>query len=96
MYAIVKSTRFERSLRKIKKSGMYSEGVRSRLAGALDALVRDVPLPPIHMDHQLHGDMQECRECHIKGDLVLVYQKYHEVQKIVLHDIGTHSQIFGH
>lgn len=48
-------------------------------------------------DHKLNGKFNGFRECHIKGDLLLVYQirqKAH-CELAVFHRIGTHSEIFS-
>ena len=52
-------------------------------------------LPATYRDHALAGEFLGHRECHIKGDLLLVYQK-DDIELIIdLIDIGSHSQIFG-
>ena len=32
------------------------------------------PLPPEARDHALHGNWTDFRECHISGDLLLIYR----------------------
>jgi mRNA interferase YafQ len=51
------------------------------------------PLPPEAKDHALIGDWENFRECHISGDLLLIYQIEAEVIKLVR--IGSHSQLFN-
>jgi len=46
-------------------------------------------------DHALSGEWHGYRECHIKGDLLLVYQIHDDVLVLVLVDIGSHPQLFG-
>ena len=64
---------------------------------AIALLVKNVPLPAEWRDHQLKGEWKNFRECHVKGDLLLVYQirrkSYCEV--LIFSYIGTHSEIFG-
>lgn len=76
-----------------------SKGVlRSRLDGllrpVLTALALDEPLPPAHRDHPLSGEWSDCRECHVRGDLLLVYRKPDEV-RLQLVRLGSHSELFG-
>ena len=51
-------------------------------------------LPPKYRDHQLHGDHEGSKECHIRPDLILVY-KYEGDYLLILDMLGTHSEIFG-
>ena len=43
-------------------------------------------------DHQLTGSLKEFRECHVFGDLVIIYQRDDEILK--LFKIGRHQEIF--
>lgn len=43
-------------------------------------------------DHMLRGERVSCRECHIKGDWVLVYQ--FEGKYLILRKTGSHSDVF--
>lgn len=52
-------------------------------------------LPSVYKDHRLTGSLRQYRECHIKNDLLLVYQKQDEVLILYLIDIGTHASLFG-
>lgn len=51
------------------------------------------PLPPEYLDHELKGDWDGSRECHIGGDFLLVYQDNGDLVTFV--DLGTHSELFG-
>ncbi len=51
-------------------------------------------LPPKYCDHQLKGDLKEFRECHIRGDLLLLYRKKQEILTITAINVGSHNQIF--
>ncbi len=59
-------------------------------------IANDAPLSPEWKDHQLNGEYEELRECHIKGDLLLVYhiEKASVGELVIFVDIGTHSEIF--
>ena len=43
-------------------------------------------------DHALKGDFNGFRECHIYGDLVIVYQRDDTILK--LYKIGRHQDLF--
>ena len=74
---------------------MLSAFVSRDFKDIVRALQEGRPLPTIYKDHSLIGDFLGYRECHIKGDLLLVYKKDEVARFADLADIGTHSQIFG-
>lgn len=95
MFGVVRTQQFERSFRKLKKSGSLKSATEKRLKEAILTLAARKPLPASYRDHQLTGDLKRYRECHLKGDLLLVYQVQVDVLVLVLIDIGSHSEIFG-
>jgi mRNA interferase YafQ len=54
------------------------------------------PLPPELKDHPLTGNMTGLRECHIGGDLLLVYRlAEHKAGKMVVFiRVGIHAELF--
>jgi len=58
-------------------------------------LVEGKSLPMSYADHQLSGELQQYRECHIKGNLLLEYEYRDDMLVLILVDIGSHSQLFG-
>ena len=95
MYTIVFSRRFKRSLEKLKRSGKFSAAATDDYKCVTELLKSGERLPPIYRDHALVGDYAGYRECHIKGDLLLVYKQRDDVLVLLLIDIGGHSQLFG-
>ena len=93
MYNVVRTKDFEKSYGKIKHSGKLKPQVQESLREVIKLLGNQDKLPSIFKDHQLHGEMQEYRECHIKGNLLLVYQIKKEELVLVLIEIGTHSYL---
>ena len=59
-------------------------------------MMNDGPLPAEWRDHKLTGEWQGFRECHVKGDLLLVYQirQKPDYEVIVCSRAGTHSELF--
>lgn len=51
------------------------------------------PLPAEYLDHELRGNWEGSRECHIGGDFLLVYQDDGHLLTFV--DLGSHSELFG-
>ena len=57
-------------------------------------LANDIPLEPKYRDHQLNGEWEGSRECHIRPDLLLVY-RYEGNYLILLEMLGSHAELFG-
>jgi mRNA interferase YafQ len=55
-------------------------------------LVADEALPERNRDHALGGDWKGFRDCHIKPDLVLIYEK--SPNTLSLARLGSHSELF--
>ena len=91
-------------MRKIERTGQFRRDYKREARGqhrtSLDAdLVRipvaltdDQPLEPRHHDHALSGDWKDHRDCHVKPDLVLIYQKL-DAATLRLVRLGSHSEL---
>lgn len=53
------------------------------------------PLPAQYRDHQLTGSLKDYRECHVRSDILLVYQIHQNELVLLLVDIDSHSDLFG-
>ena len=51
-------------------------------------------IPKKMKPHMLIGQYQGCLECHIEGDLLLIWQQDDEEMVIVLERLGSHSELF--
>lgn len=56
------------------------------------ALANDRALEPRHRDHALSGDWKDCRDCHVKPDLVLIYCKP-DAGTLRLVRLGSHAEL---
>lgn len=64
-----------------------------RLKGVMLLLIENNgPLPAEWLDHELEGDWADHRECHAKGDLLLIYKI--EKDLVIFVRAGTHSELF--
>ncbi|WP_084215326.1 type II toxin-antitoxin system YafQ family toxin [Sphingomonas sp. Ant20] len=63
------------------------------LQPVLELLAADATLPERLADHGLSGAWKGFRDCHIKPDLVLVYEKPEGI--LSLARLGSHSEVFG-
>jgi mRNA interferase YafQ len=87
------TTAFRRDFKRESK-GIHRRRLDALLRPVLTALASDDPLPPANRDHLLSGDWSDCRECHVRGDLLLVYRKPDDT-KLQLVRLGSHSELFG-
>ncbi len=62
-------------------------------AEVLNCLCNDVVLLAKYRDHYLTGNWVGCRDCHVKSDLILIYEC--KSNDLILHRLGTHSELFG-
>jgi mRNA interferase YafQ len=74
-------------MRKIRRLGSFKRDYRRGLSSVLgkrleemlreatDMLAADKPLPFRYADHALSGKWADCRDCHIRPDLVLIYRE---------------------
>lgn len=87
-YKIELSNRFKRHFKKINQQE------KSIFQDIVNKLANDETLEPKYKDHALKGDFIGFRECHLKPDLLLIYQKQDD--KLILYclDIGSHSELF--
>ena len=60
----------------------------------IDKLANDEILESRHKDHALSGNLQGFRECHIKPDLLLIYEKHNDILQLDALRVGSHSKLF--
>ena len=86
---IVWTSAFKRDFKREKRTDRLLESI---LAPVLAALANDIPLASKYRDHALTGDWLPNRDCHIKSDLILLYQKPDE-EILLLMRLGSHSEL---
>ena len=91
-YHIFSTKRFEKSLAQIVRSGKFK---RRDVEEVLATLASGHSLPASYRDHALKGDLSDRRECHVRGDILLIYRKDNDVLVLLDLDIGTHHELFG-
>jgi len=52
-------------------------------------------LPEKYRDHALSGTRKGQRDCHIRPDWILIYERHDNVLTLLLCETGTHADIFG-
>ena len=91
MRAIERTRQFKRDYKREAK-GRHRESLDAVLAPVLVALAEDQTLETRHHDHALSGEWKDHRDCHVRPDLVLIYQKP-DVVTLRLIRLGSHSEL---
>ncbi|MBQ9527407.1 MAG: type II toxin-antitoxin system YafQ family toxin [Fretibacterium sp.] len=63
------------------------------LEGVTTMLQEGIPLPDCYKDHGLSGQWRGYRDCHIRGDWVLIYRIQEEENTLSLVRTGSHSDL---
>ena len=92
MREIIQSKQFKRDYKKVASSGRYAV---NDVLTVVELLARDKPLLVKHRDHALRGELAGYRECHIKPDLLSIYEKTNSEEQLLLVRIGSYSELFS-
>ncbi|MDF7675992.1 type II toxin-antitoxin system YafQ family toxin [Neisseriaceae bacterium ESL0693] len=94
MRQIKLTSRFKKDLKRERK-GRHKETLEADLFSILNLLCSDAILPAKYKDHALTGDWYPYRDCHIRPDLVLIYQKLSDGELLILQllRLGSHSEL---
>ena len=89
MKIIRQSTQYKKDFKRYRNQPKKLE----KLLGDLRLLANDEELPAELKAHKLIGEYNDCMECHIEGDFLLIW--YDEEEDIItLLRIGSHSELF--
>ena len=91
MRTIKYTSRFKRDYRR-EKSGIHGRKLDALLKAILVVLAEDKALPPNAVDHALIGTLSDCRDCHVRPDLILIYRKIDDTI-LELVRLGSHSEL---
>lgn len=94
MRTIKWSTDFKKDYRRVKATPRHAQDVEELLEAVATLLAEDSPLPESCRDHALVGNWKGYRECHIKPDLLLIYQTA-EPEILRFARLGSHSELFS-
>ena len=81
---------FKKDYKRIKKRGRNIE----KLKHVIELLASGQKLDQKYRDHELTGNYENFRECHIEPDWLLIYQIENEELILILSRTGTHSDLF--
>jgi mRNA interferase YafQ len=90
MYEFTRSTRFKRDVKRCQKQNKSM----AQFKNIHEKLVKGEPLPRKNKAHNLSGNWNGYRECHIEPDWLLIYRVDEENKIIEYTRMGTHSDLF--
>ncbi|MEI7824377.1 MAG: type II toxin-antitoxin system YafQ family toxin [Chlorobiaceae bacterium] len=91
MRSIKYTNQFRRDLKR-ERSGIHGKILEKLLTDVTSLLLRDEPLPQSYCDHPLKGKWNGYHDCHIKPDLIVIYNKTN-TDIIELIRLGSHSEL---
>ena len=74
------------------QGGRHRAALDASVAPLVEALANDQPLEPRCHDHALSGEWADHRDCRVRPDLVLIYQKP-DAATLRLVRLGSHSEL---
>ncbi|MCI6349439.1 MAG: type II toxin-antitoxin system YafQ family toxin [Tenericutes bacterium] len=91
-YSIIMTSAFKKELKIIKKRNKDL----AKLTNIVNKLANGIDLDIKNKDHQLVNNLrfQNCRECHIEPDWLLVYKINNDSLILFLIETGSHSDLF--
>lgn len=92
-YGIVTSNKFNKQLKKMIKQGKNIE----KLSSVVKKLANGETLELKYKDHALYDTKyyNNCRECHIEPDWLLIYKYNNDEIILYLVETGSHSNLFN-
>lgn len=88
MRIVARTNRFKRDYKLAVKRRKNAR----KLLQLVERLARGEILEPKFRDHSLEGEYQDCRECHIEGDWLLIYRITSD--ELILIRTGSHADLF--
>jgi mRNA interferase YafQ len=93
MFEIVTSTKFLKDVKLLKKRSLKDVELLQQLISVL-AENGHKGLDKKHNPHKLKGDYKGYWECHVKSDLLLIWDENEQINLLELVRTGTHSDLF--
>jgi mRNA interferase YafQ len=86
------SVAFKRDFKRESK-GTNRYVLKEEFYAVIYNLSNDIPLPAKYQDHQLTGNWEGYRSCHLKPDLLLIYENPDD-ETLRLVRLSSHSELF--
>lgn len=89
----MKYLRFSSQYKKDAKRYRNQPQKMEKVVEILQMLRDEIPIPKEYNPHMLKGEYKGCMECHIEGDLLLIWID-ETVNQIGVLRLGSHSELF--
>lgn len=89
-YEVLFTTKFKKDVKLLQKQGKNLD----KLFTVVELLSNDEKLDVNYRDHELSGNYDGFRECHIEPDWLLIYRKNSDRIILYLLRTGSHSDLF--
>lgn len=83
------SSQFKKDLKRYR----HRQAKLAALERVLDLLINGEPLPKQYLCHRLSGNYEDCLECHIESDFLLIWIDDNDVVELIR--LGSHSELFN-
>ncbi|MBQ7727820.1 MAG: type II toxin-antitoxin system YafQ family toxin [Clostridia bacterium] len=87
---VIWTNQFKKDYKLAMKRGLPIEGLDT----VIRLLAQDDPLPNTYKDHDLSGNWEGFRECHIQPNWLLIYKICNNNLILTLARTGSHSDLF--
>ncbi|OHA84356.1 MAG: hypothetical protein A2937_01290 [Candidatus Yonathbacteria bacterium RIFCSPLOWO2_01_FULL_47_33b] len=94
MYELAFAKSFRTSIKRLSQS-KDSRIISARLEVVVESIRQRKTIDRKYKDHALRGEYLGYRECHIKPDVLLLYEVDEQMLLVTLVNIGSHSELFG-
>jgi mRNA interferase YafQ len=85
---VSRTNRFKKDYKRVVKRGRDA----GNLFEVVERLAKGEKLEAKFRDHSLGGEYEDCRECHIEPDWLLIYRMTEK--ELILIRTGSHSDLF--
>ncbi len=89
MKKIKKSTKFKKDFKKYKNDPIKVD----KILDFIEILIEEKEIPAHYKTHYLKGDYKGCLECHLEGDLLIIWIDPND-DTIYLERVGSHAELF--
>lgn len=94
MYTLSFTSKFEKDLKLIKKRSLKDLNLIHDFLKNELVIKGAEGLPKKFRAHKLSGNYNDNWECHIKGDLLIIWLEITKDNEIILVRVGSHSDLF--
>ncbi len=84
------TNQFKKDIKLAKKQGKNLD----KLFKVVEKLANNVALDAKYRDHNLSGNFENLRECHIEPDWLLIYKVHEDILVLMLYRLGSHANLY--